>query len=119
MIAGMGRGEADVRLAADALASRLPEPLAPLARIAFNYRWSWLPGGPDLFESVAPHRWQLCGHNPVPVLQEVSRPRRERAAADDPLLEHMTRVEQAIADALARPAAEGPGDPARPVVYFS
>src|SRR3954447_17397826 len=111
MIAGMGRGEADVRLAADALASRLPEPLAPLARIAFNYRWSWLPGGPELFESVAPHRWQLCGDAPVRLLEEVARGALEGAAADDRLLEVMARVEQAIADDLARAPAEGPVGP--------
>src|SRR3954469_5348043 len=118
MIAGMGRGEADVRLAADALASRLPEPLAPLARIAFNYRWSWLLGGPELFESVAPHRWQLCGHNPVRLLQEVSTVALERAAADDQLLLLMGEVEQAIADDLERPAAAGPVESERPVAFF-
>ncbi len=31
--------------AADALARRLPEPLSVLASIAYNYRWSWTPGG--------------------------------------------------------------------------
>src|SRR3954454_13016498 len=103
MIAWMGRGEADVRLAADALAARLPEPLAALARIAFNYRWSWLPGGPELFESIAPHRWQLCGHNPVRLLQEVSTVALERAAGDHELLELMAHVERGIAEDLARP----------------
>src|SRR3954449_7586430 len=118
MIAGMGRGEADVRLAADGLAARLPAPLAPLARIAFNYRWSWLRGGPELFESIAPHRWYLCGHNPVRLLQEVSSAALERAAGDQQLLGLMAEVQDPIADDLARPAADGPVEPERPVAFF-
>ena len=54
------------------LASRIPAPLGPLARVAYNYRWSWLPGGPELFRSVDPHRWELCGENPVRLLEEAS-----------------------------------------------
>src|SRR5690242_18675297 len=37
-------GAEDLRRAADQLAARLPYALAPLARLAFNYRWSWLAG---------------------------------------------------------------------------
>jgi starch phosphorylase len=118
MIDLMGRGQADVRLAADALAARLPAPLAPLARIAFNYRWSWLPGGAELFESIAPHRWHLCAHNPVRLLQEVSGTALDRAAGDEPLLGLMAEVEAAIAADLERPAADGPVEPERPVAFF-
>src|SRR3954453_23780107 len=118
MIAGMGRGEADVRLAADALASRLPEPLAPLARIAYNYRWSWLPGGPELFEAVAPHRWMLCGNNPCRLLQEVSAGALAAAGADDELRARIAAAEQAIADDLVRPPLEGFASPDRPVAFF-
>ena len=59
------------RAAAAALRSRLPEPLGPLADLAYNYRWSWTPGGPELFASVDPRRWELCAGNPVRLLQEV------------------------------------------------
>src|SRR4051794_41311438 len=88
----MGQGAEDLRRAADALASRLPEPLAPLAHIAFNYRWAWLPGGPELFESVAPHRWLLCANNPVRLLQEVSAGSLEHAARDEQLLGRIADV---------------------------
>ena len=37
-------GERDLNRAAAALASRLPEPLGVLARLAYNYRWAWDPG---------------------------------------------------------------------------
>src|SRR3712207_491956 len=115
----MAPGADDIRWAADALASRLPEPLAPLARIAFNYRWSWVPGGPELFGRIAPHRWRLCSYNPVRLLQEVSAGSLEHAAVDDDLLRHMHEVEAAIAEDLARDSLAGPVDDAHPVAYFS
>ena len=119
MIEAMSSGAEDLRRAADALASRLPEPLAPLAHIASNYRWSWVPGGPELFERIAPHRWRLCGYNPVRLLQEVSAGSLERAAADDDLVRHMHEVQAAVADDLAREPMDGPVDAQHPVAYFS
>ena len=44
-------GSTDLRAAAGALRSRLPEPLGPLADIAYNYRWSWTPGFERVSES--------------------------------------------------------------------
>ena len=119
MIEVMARGAEDLRRAADALATRLPEPLAPLARIAFNYRWSWLPGGAELFEELAPHRWAACGHNPVALLQEVSAGALERAAHDDGFLGRVAEIERAIADDLARDEAAIEGaDDEHPVAFF-
>jgi len=118
MIEPMSPGADDLRRAADALASRLPEPLAPLARIAFNYRWSWLPDGPELFEDIAPHRWALCGNNPVRLLQEVSAGTLERAAADEDLLRRIVAVEEAVEADLARESMKGPASPERPVAFF-
>src|SRR4051794_11412315 len=114
----MGQGADDVRRAAEALASRLPEPLAPLARIAFNYRWSWFPDAHELFEGIAPHRWALCGHNPVRLLQETSAGTLERAAADEALVAHIGQVESAIRADLDRDPASGPVDAERPVAFF-
>jgi hypothetical protein len=61
---------ADLRQAADQLAARLPTLLAPLARVAFNYAWSWMPDGNEVFEAIDAHRWQLCQRNPVRLLLE-------------------------------------------------
>ena len=44
-------GAEDMVRAASALSSRLPWPLGVLARLAYNYRWAWLPDGPDVFWS--------------------------------------------------------------------
>lgn len=56
-------------------AQRLPASLRPLARVAWNYAWSWLPDGPQLFEELDPELWRRCGHNPVRLLRELSEAR--------------------------------------------
>ena len=104
----MRAGHEDLARAAGALASRLPGPLAPLAEIAYNLRWSWVPGGPELFESIAPHRWELSGQNPVRMLQELSPATLEHAASDDGCLTTARAVLEAIRDDLARRDADAP-----------
>lgn len=98
-------GERELATAASGLAARLPESLAALASIAYNLRWSWLPGGPELFESIAPHRWEQSGHNPVRMLQEVSVATLERAARDEGVVRRAAQVERIIQADMARPAA--------------
>jgi starch phosphorylase len=110
-------GEADLDRAAAALAWRLPDQLAPLARIAYNYRWAWMPGGSDLFRSVDPRRWRLVSGNPVRLLQEASTEALTRAADDPELLGRAAALEQAIRDDLAR-EPRGPVTPEHPVAFF-
>ena len=104
--------------AAQALAQRLPEPLHVLARLAYNYRWSWMPGGEELFASLDAERWRLTGGNPVRLLQETSGDALNRAAGDADLLARAAQIEQRIGEDLERPARSGPIDPARPVAFF-
>ena len=40
------------------LAGRLPEALAPLARIAFNYRWAWYPRGKEVLRAPLGDLWR-------------------------------------------------------------
>jgi glycogen phosphorylase len=96
-------GSDDLERAAADLAERLPDALAPLARIAYNYRWSWLPGGAELFAAVDPERWQLCAQNPVRLLQEATSRVLKRAAADPELLERIASVQARIRADLQRP----------------
>src|SRR3954453_13701514 len=110
MIENMPRGAEDLRRASEELAARLPEPLRPLAHIAYNYRWSWLPGGPELFEAIAPHRWAQCGANPVRMLQEVSAGSLELAAGNEELLAQIATVQQAM--------DEEPADEERTIAFF-
>jgi starch phosphorylase len=99
-------GSADVARAAGELAERLPGALAPLARLAYNYRWSWLPGGPELFASIDPERFSLCSENPVRLLQEASNEALRCAAADAALLQRAAALETEVNADLDRP-----GDP--------
>src|SRR5829696_6315336 len=114
----MTAGHDDLTHAAEALAARLPQPLAGLARLAYNYRWSWTPGGPELFSSVDPVRWERCGENPVRLLGETGLESLARAASDPYLLERIERVEAAVRADLERPAAAGAATPERPIAYF-
>jgi len=111
-------GDKDLERAASALAARLPGPLAVLARLAFNYRWSWVPGGPELFREIDAHRWEKCGENPVRLLQEAPTHALVRAAADPELLDRAAAIEEAVAEDRARPFAEGPLAPSRPAAFL-
>jgi glycogen phosphorylase len=113
----MNDGREDVRRAAAELGERLPEPLAPLARLAYNYRWSWLPGGPEVFAAIDPERFELTNQNPVRLLQEVPAAALRRAAADGALLERIAAVEAQVRADLERPPYPAI-DPARPVAFL-
>jgi starch phosphorylase len=119
IIAAVSAGAHDLELAANELARRLPDRLAPLARLAYNYRWSWLPGADELFRSVDPQRWDLCLNNPVRLLQEAPAAAIERLAGQDAFVERAALLESLVGAELERPPAAGPVDPARPVAYFS
>ena len=112
-------GTSDLERAIASLAGRLPTPLSGLARLAFNYRWSWLTGGANLFRSVDPHRWQLCAGNPVRLLQETATRRLELLAADAAFLERAASIERAVEADLARSCATAPVTIDRPLAYFS
>jgi starch phosphorylase len=112
-------GRADIDRAAAALASRVPPPLHPLARSAYNLRWSWTPGGADAFRAVDPQRWELCGENPIRLLTEAPVEALERAAADAGLVARGEALEKSIRADLARPTEDaGPASAERPVSFF-
>ena len=110
-------GRKDVQRAAAELAERLPAPLAPLARLAYNYRWSWLPGGPELFASIDRERFELCLQSPVRLLQEASSRALHRAAEDEELVGRAVELEAQVDADLARPWAGGI-DPEHPVAFL-
>jgi starch phosphorylase len=100
-------GSDDVSRAVALLAARLPAPLRPLARIAYNYRWSWAERGPDLFRTIDPYRWELAGENPVRLLSDAPDPIMDRAARDDELIDGAWRMDALISKELARPPSDG------------
>jgi hypothetical protein len=43
---------------------KLPAPLAPLERLAWNYWWSWAADGAGIFRDLDPEIWEECENNP-------------------------------------------------------
>jgi len=103
-------GTNDVVRAVDRLARRLPEPLFPLARIAYNYRWSWTPDGRELFRYFGVHRFNLSNQNPVRFLRDLSEHSLLEAATDEKYLARVNAVAQVLDDDLTRPAKTDLGD---------
>ena len=117
----MRAGERDLERAAGALATRLPEPLGVLSRVAYNYRWSWDPDGPELFRAVDPARWDRCGESPVRLLQEADAAALKRAAGDAELLARARALEARVREDLARAPSQAAGasvSPEHPVAFF-
>ncbi|MGO9496784.1 MAG: alpha-glucan family phosphorylase, partial [Solirubrobacteraceae bacterium] len=113
----MNVGVEELSARAADLAARLPEALTPLARIAYNYRWAWYPRGKEVFRAIDAHRWDVCGENPVRLLQEVSSEALARAARDPGLIARATELEDAFATDLQRPSV-GPIEPGRPIAFL-
>jgi starch phosphorylase len=111
-------GGEDLRRAADQLAARLPSALAPLARLAFNYRWSWIRGGEELFASVDAYRWEMCSGNPVRLLQEAPTASLEGAAMDRALCRRAYALEECVFSEASEAPTYGGITPARPVAFF-
>ena len=111
-------GSRDLAAAAAALRSRLPEPLAALAAIAYNYRWSWTPGGPELFASVDEERWELCAANPVRLLQEAHPERLAELAADQDFLGRIAALDEAVNAESAGAITAAGVTPEHPVAFF-
>jgi starch phosphorylase len=95
-------GSRDLELAIDRLARKLPEPLGPLAEIAYNYRWSWTPGGRELFRALGPHRFGLTQENPVRFLRDLPETTLLGAATDEGFLTRLHQVAEAINHDLER-----------------
>ncbi len=110
-------GRADLERAVSELAQRVPAALAPLARLAYNYRWSWLPGGPELFRSIDRERFELVLENPVRLLQETCSTDLRLVAEIPEVVARARALEAQVAADLERPSAQGL-DPAHPVAFL-
>ncbi|HEX5616157.1 MAG TPA: alpha-glucan family phosphorylase [Acidimicrobiia bacterium] len=111
----LGAGLHDLDRAVTDLAHELPDPLRPLAAVAYDYRWSWVPGGADVFAGIDAHRFGRDG-NPVRLLRSSPRPVLERAAADRQLVERAAWLAEVLAADRARPW-DTAVDPRRPVAF--
>jgi starch phosphorylase len=102
-------GAADLADRAAWLADRLPEPLRPLARVAYNYRWSWARDGDAVFRDLDPFRWELTGRNPTRFLADLWPSSITAAERDDALVARAAALASAVDDDLARPERPRPG----------
>jgi starch phosphorylase len=111
-------GRHDLARAIEDMRVRLPEPLQPLARVAYNYRWSWLVGGAGVFRDIDPALWRRSCCNPC-FLLEVASPRRlAQLAADGHYVERVTDLAARMDAELARPPVATSIAADRPVAYF-
>ena len=110
-------GAADLASRATALAARLTDGLKPLARVAYNYAWSWLPDGEAVFRDINPHRWSLSGGNPVQFLGDLWPRTQERAEGNPALLERVRALAESTAVYAGRPDGEFPALDG-PVAFF-
>ena len=113
----MFAGDLDIEAAVADLAQALPEPLRPLARLAFDYRWSWTADGAATFEAVDPDRWSRIGHNPVRLLAEAHRSTLDRAAADERLVARIGRLSAELDADRIRPWLDGPATVEHPIAF--
>jgi starch phosphorylase len=82
-------GDADLRRAAASLAAKLPDELEPLARLAYDLRWAWTPGGVDIFREIGADRFEFFGENPVELLEHLPEERLLAALAMPGLLDRV------------------------------
>jgi glycogen phosphorylase len=100
-----------------AFLSALPPALSAFARLAYNYWWSWQPGGAELFRAIDPDRWESCNQNPVRLLVESSC--LTQAATNPKLVARVDVFDKALAAELARPFAPAPpASPEQPIAFI-
>ncbi len=111
-------GSDDLERAVDDLADRLPERLWPLARVAYNYRWSWTPGGEELFRSLDPLRHERCRGNPIRLLGQLPPRQLEEIARDHDVHAAAAALQEVLeSDFAAAYIARGEVSRERPIAF--
>jgi starch phosphorylase len=81
----------------------LPEPLAPLAELVMNLRWSWHPESMDLFAAIDPEVWESVQHDPLRLLGAVATDRLEALSRDRRFLRRLSDAHDDLTDYLSAP----------------
>jgi starch phosphorylase len=102
--------------------NKVPAPLAPLERLAWNYWWSWAPDGAEIFRDLEPEIWEECEYNPRQLLARTSAYRLAEAATDPVYLERVRRIDERFQTYVAAGIGWSIGDSKitaeHPVAYF-
>ena len=109
-------GSRDMARAIADLAEQMPAPLAPLATIAYDLRWSWEPRAAALFEALDPATWRRVA-NPRYVIEVTPLHRLEELARRAEYVAEIAAVEAALFATPRTPTVIG-DDAARPAAYF-
>ncbi|MBK6862338.1 MAG: alpha-glucan family phosphorylase [Ideonella sp.] len=110
-------GDDDIERAVSELAHALPERLRPLARVAYDYRWTWSPDGDAVFRAIDADRWARCAANPRRLLAETPRATLERAAEDAALVAQIDRLADELRRDRERPWRAGAASARHPVAF--
>ena len=110
-------GAADLESRTQFLAERLVDGLKPLARVAYNYSWSWTRDGAAVFRDINPQRWASSGENPVAFLNDLWSSTQEAAERDPALMERVQTLANRLEEQLSRPHCRRPGVDG-PVVFM-
>jgi starch phosphorylase len=103
--------------------TKLPETIAALERLSWNYWWSWNPDGTSIFRDLDQRVWAECEHNARRLLKEVPQYSLMRMATDPVYIERVRRVAEGF-DAYMSAGATWASENARaitrehPVAYF-
>ncbi|HTF34207.1 MAG TPA: alpha-glucan family phosphorylase [Myxococcota bacterium] len=111
-------GKGDIERAIADLVERLPPPISPLARIAYNYRWTWTEGGGDVFRDMDPPLWQRSGFNPRWLIEALPPHRLQQLAADPSFVQRVAHIASELDADARRSPLPGEVTPDRPVAYF-
>lgn len=81
--------------------SELPEPLRPLKKLAFNYRWTWHKEAQVLFMEADKQLWEQVEHNPVELIARLTPERQQRLMHDGVFMARLKLCEKELDDYLA------------------
>lgn len=71
---------------------RLPESIGRLRELAYDFWFSWKPGGIESFRTISPELWRAAGHNPVKFLMHAREEDLAALSQDERYLELYGRV---------------------------
>ncbi|KAF2412578.1 glycogen phosphorylase [Microbacterium sp. B35-04] len=99
----------------------LAEPLAPLDRLASNWRWSWSRATHALFASMDPVLWEEIGANPARMLGALGQSRLDELARDDEFVARVRDEDERLTAYLGgdRWFQRLEGDKPAHIAYFS
>jgi starch phosphorylase len=78
-------------------ARNLPESIAALEKLSWNYWWSWAADGAEVFRDLDGRLWDDCEHSPRCLLSEVSEVRLTRMATDPVYVARVRRLAEKFA----------------------